>query len=671
MLADDVHIEQIRTALWKGREYGRAAVLVGAGFSRNARPARASAQPFPLWGDLARILIDQLYPASSSPEWIRNTATRQAESTSGALRLAQEFEAAHGRQRLDQLIRDSVADTDWVAGKVHRLLMELPWSDVFTTNYDTLLERAALLAYERKYEIVYTMAQIPSATRPRIVKLHGSFPAISPFILTEEDFRTYPRHFAPFVNLVQQAMTENVFCLLGFSGDDPNFLYWSGWVRDHLGKSAPTIYLCGLLDLNAPKRQLLHERRVTPIDLSPLFPRHSYPDPQERHSLAMEWFLLTLEAGRPLDPLLWPNRTSKEGTTPSSSLPGLLSPAVVKPQKERLSPEGMPGLQPILDETKSWAVNRGLYPGWLVAPRPTRESLLLFTKGWIRPIVINAPAIEAQERLRMLEELNWRLEVALVPLFPDVVKVNEACLTAIQPFTEGIGLPEPELRLGERNVDKLRWSEIREQWFALGFALLRYYREERTQDKFIEWADRLGPLVQQDPSLHARLCYEKCLSSLGQMDVAATREALHLWTGEANDPIWSIRKAAVLTELGELSGAARLAEGALHLIRIQATGPGDISALSREGWALLLVRGLTNERWFRGRLQRSTQGELQDHSGRWVYLARFRCDPWADLDYFDGILGGDAPSGGPTSCGAQAFDPVLTTSPTVLRGKTA
>ena len=40
---------------------------------------------------------------------------------------------------------------------------------------------------------------------------------------------------------------ENTFVLIGFSGDDPNFLQWSGWVRDNLGPSTPPIYLCGLL----------------------------------------------------------------------------------------------------------------------------------------------------------------------------------------------------------------------------------------------------------------------------------------------------------------------------------------------------------------------------------------------------------------------------------------
>ena len=73
-------------------------------------------------------------------------------------------------------------------------------------------------------------------------------------ICTEEDYRTYPKKFAPFVNTVQQAMMETVFCLSRvFTGDDPNFLQWSGWVRDNLGVLlAPKIYLAGWLDSIQP-----------------------------------------------------------------------------------------------------------------------------------------------------------------------------------------------------------------------------------------------------------------------------------------------------------------------------------------------------------------------------------------------------------------------------------
>jgi hypothetical protein len=217
------------------------------------------------------------------------------------------------------------------------LLLDLQWVDVLTTNYDTLLERSAQELVGRRYSVIRTVGDIPLAMRPRITKLHGTFPGHRPFILTEEDFRTYPRDFAAFVNLAQQTFMENVICLLGFSGDDPNFLHWTGWVRDNLGDSAPWIYLCGLLDLNDSQRRLLYRRNVTPIDLTPLFPKDKFPDEDERQRLATEWLLLSLEAGRPPDPLGWPSEPGPR-SEPSPRLPDVLPPSHDGPQKESFHP---------------------------------------------------------------------------------------------------------------------------------------------------------------------------------------------------------------------------------------------------------------------------------------------------------------------------------------------
>jgi hypothetical protein len=339
MFPDQIYLEQIRSALWQGREYGRAGVFVGAGFSRNAIAAKPSPRPLPLWSDLAVLLIDQLHPTHSASPAEREAALRRGQSTSGALRIAQEFEAAHGRQRLERLLVEHIDDLGWRPGKLHRLLLELPWSDVLTTNYDTLIERAASLVADRKYDLVCVPAEIPSSSRPRIVKLHGSLPSVRPLILTEEDFRTYLQRFGPFVSLVQQSMMEHIVCLIGFSGDDPNFLYWSGWVRDQLGRSAPRVYLCGVLNLNDAQRRLLHERNVTPIDLAPIFPIDVFPDPDTRHGLAAEWFLLNLEAGRPPDPLLWPRRDVPPRTEPAPGVPPLLPTPFDQPRIERRFPK--------------------------------------------------------------------------------------------------------------------------------------------------------------------------------------------------------------------------------------------------------------------------------------------------------------------------------------------
>lgn len=65
---------------------------------------------------------------------------------------------------------------------------------------------------------------VNSNDAPRIIKLHGSFPSQRPFIITEEDYRTYSKRFAAMVNTVQQALLEKVFCMIGFSCEDSDFL---------------------------------------------------------------------------------------------------------------------------------------------------------------------------------------------------------------------------------------------------------------------------------------------------------------------------------------------------------------------------------------------------------------------------------------------------------------
>ena len=295
LVPDQSHINRVRDALWQ-RSGGGASIMVGSGFSRNALRTRPDAKALPMWGDLVEEMSHELYPQGA----------RGPSASDGPLRLAQEYKTAFGQSHLHRFLRQLVRDDDFRPGDAHLRLLRLPWRDVFTTNWDTLLERARTSVAERAYSVVRNMDEIPLANRPRIVKLHGSFSAYFPLIFTEEDYRTYPTKFAPFVNTVQQAMMESVFCLIGFSGDDPNFLQWSGWVRDNLGEAAPKIYLAGWLDLSSHRRRMLEDRNVVPIDLARHPKAHEWPD-HLHHDYATEWILYTLEQGSPYDVRNWPS----------------------------------------------------------------------------------------------------------------------------------------------------------------------------------------------------------------------------------------------------------------------------------------------------------------------------------------------------------------------------
>ncbi|WP_179869801.1 SIR2 family NAD-dependent protein deacylase [Rhizobium chutanense] len=226
--------------------------MVGAGFSRCAKKVSEFSPLPPLWSTFEKAMLGRLYPGE--------------QKSYDPLKLAEEYKAALGAHALDALIRQLVADGQWLPGDLHTRLLSLPWADVLTTNWDTLLERTALPNPDRSYDVVHTVHDIARTRAPRIVKLHGSLPSHQPFIFTAEDFRTYPRNYAAFINLAQQVLLENDLCLIGFSGDDPNFLQWAGWVRDQLGSNARRIRLVGALNLSVSQRQVLEQRNVTPID---------------------------------------------------------------------------------------------------------------------------------------------------------------------------------------------------------------------------------------------------------------------------------------------------------------------------------------------------------------------------------------------------------------------
>ena len=240
-----------------------AAVMVGAGFSKNADKISSTDKWFKNWNELSDMFYDTVY-GKGGP----------GKEYNSSLRLAQEVEITVGRPKLEKILKDAVPDEYYGPSKVHIKLMELPWRDIFTTNYDTLLERAADKVSKRRYNVVVNQEDLVNSNdAPRILKLHGSFPSQRPFIITEEDYRTYPIKFAAMVNTVQQALLENVFCMVGFSCEDPNFLNWIGWIHDNLGKSSSQkIYMISVTHISDAKQKLLFDKNIIVVDLQELYP---------------------------------------------------------------------------------------------------------------------------------------------------------------------------------------------------------------------------------------------------------------------------------------------------------------------------------------------------------------------------------------------------------------
>ncbi len=618
-IPDQSHINQVRDALWQ-RSSG-ASVMIGSGFSRNALKCRPNAEDPPSWQEVAKAVYEKLYPQADNREY---PTLAEASTTSGFLRLAQEYKVAFGRSDLHQFIKQVVRDEDFAPGDMHKRLMRLPWRDVFTTNWDTLLEKTRSFVADHAYSVVQNMDEIPLAAQPRIVKLHGSLPAHFPLIFTEEDYRTYPTKFAPFVNTVQQAMMETAFCLIGFSGDDPNFLEWSGWVRDNLGTSAPKIYLAGWLDLSSHRRRMLEDRNVVPIDLAH-HPRASEWPEHLRHQYATEWILHTLKRGQPYDVSEWPEPSSRQHWA---------VPEKLQPVEEVVSdiPKDEPHAPPFSSDSENlqdsvvhilnvWNHNRKIYPGWIVAPASVLQSLHYRTKEW-EPLILHVISnFEPIERLKAIQELIWRREIMLDSVYPDLEELSQKTLDEINCQDRKInGVDNP-------SVD---WKAVREAWRNVAVALVTIARLRFDREVFEKRLNALEPFRQDHPDIDQRMHHEQCLWAIYSLNFETLEKLLGAWQTEGYDPAWKIRKAALLIETNRNDDAFQLINRALSTIR---ENPGDgrsVVGPSCEGWALWLA--LPFEREFGGPSENLIDSPPAFE--RWRKLARLKCDAFAEKLYY-------------------------------------
>lgn len=521
-LPDFSTLREIGKTLWGEGDVRGAAVMVGAGFSRFANlPAQDSTLP-PLWPDFSVAIGRELY------------GSKDAAIGKNPLRLAEEYRAARGSSGLDALVRSLVADDQWTPSEMHESLLKLPWSDVLTTNWDTLLERTTNCESDRHYELVLTANDIARTRAPRIVKLHGTFPSLSPFVFTEEDYRRYPHENAPFVNLAQQVLLENELCLLGFSGDDPNFLAWSGWVRDHLGSSSRKIHLIGLLDLPAPQRQLLEQRNISIVDLSPLVVS---TDKENKHKVATEAVLRYFQDSKPTPKWEWERAEKREGKEVN-----------------------------LEDLAADWKADRNRYPGWVAAPYFERYRLRQDTAEYVRNIVIAIEENDLSEAFKvdLAIELLWRMETGHLPLEPELVDALQSLLD----------LPSETLS--------------RREAFSIRTSLLTYFRQQRDADAFNACAEVMIGLAASNDE-RALIAYEKCLRAQRTFDYKAMTDEMPKIEGD--DPIWAIRRARIATHLGdEVSAVSNLKIGYSELKSRRMRDSSSIWVLSRLAVAELLLQ---------------------------------------------------------------------------------
>ena len=290
-------------------------VMVGAGFSKNA------CSVFPSWNELLFDMVVEMYQDEIESAYLRYLKLNSLNKMSldvfkkeeanriiyrvGPLNLVSDYIARKGfRESIEHYIEERIPYIDEAnsefrfSGKnegkklkinpdhfsAHiKLVQGKHWVKRYTTNYDRLLEYAA--NSNEKSLTPITKAKDLSVFRndPTLIKLHGDLyhpgekrdfrfdgNPHQQYIISAEDYKTYPNDHEAFTQLMRISLLQGVFCLIGFSGDDPNFVNWIEWVRDilereecpkeHNKEKDYKIFLIGLSkDMNGPEKQLFFE----------------------------------------------------------------------------------------------------------------------------------------------------------------------------------------------------------------------------------------------------------------------------------------------------------------------------------------------------------------------------------------------------------------------------
>ncbi|MBB4597832.1 SIR2 family NAD-dependent protein deacylase [Xanthomonas arboricola] len=539
-LEDYPNLQKLAEAMWReANSYHGAAVMVGAGFGRSAARSGDPNRRLPLWSDLSKTLADQL---KTSPY-------------NDPLRLAEEYEAYFGRQSLNDLLRREIDDKRWEPGDLYQELLKLPWTEILTTNWDTLLERASSEVSAPVYSVVTRQEQLSSSRSPRIVKLHGTLGLTDTLVFTQEDYRTFPRKSAAYVNFARQVFIENELCLVGFSGDDPNFLQWVGWVRDQLANHVRRIYLVGSLQLTSSKRKYLQSLNVAPIDLYPMVRDWDIPDRQ--HLEAIRYFLGELKRLKPIPAWEW-------------KITSLNRSAYDESQDRREREDASIPARRLKDQLEILMRDRNAYPGWLICPQGRRWQLRHQISD-PNPSLTILLAMNLPDRAKILYEIAWRHEVSCLPIPAWLAgQILEVCKASVHNQISIRQLCEMALLAlrSSRWIDKEAREIISEE-----------------SQKFLE--DKKG-FWEEIPN---ELFYFKAGRARDNIDYSQLQ--VFVESIQPIDPIWQLRKAGLLCDLGRFDEAKNLVSNAFsRLQKISRDDPGSIQIFSRLAWAHWFLRGL-------------------------------------------------------------------------------
>ncbi|MBN1925710.1 MAG: SIR2 family protein [Prolixibacteraceae bacterium] len=187
---------------------GTATIFVGAGMSKAAG--------FVDWKGLLRDIANELgLKIDEEPDLISVAQFHKNKN--------------NNRNKIDEKIVNEFTDADFETEN-HRIIARLPYSTIWTTNYDDLIEDAHV-KINKKVDVKSEVDDLFVNRNNRsciVYKMHGDKDKPSKAVLLKEDYEKYYYTHEPFVSLLNSELITKSFLFVGFSFTDPNINYIFG-----------------------------------------------------------------------------------------------------------------------------------------------------------------------------------------------------------------------------------------------------------------------------------------------------------------------------------------------------------------------------------------------------------------------------------------------------------
>jgi Sir2- and TIR-associating SLOG family/SIR2-like domain len=196
-----------------------AAIFVGAGVSIGAG--------YPSWKELLQDIGEELGVRSSD---VLDLAALAQWSISRSA----------GKTRILTVIRNEVGADKPVPVPLE-VIARLPIRNIWTTNYDRLIERA-FGAIGRPIDTISASSDLAIRTRPgaaRLYKMHGSVDRLDDIVISTDDYELYRNKRGAFLPLLQAHMTSFSILFVGLSFTDPNIRHVLSLIRETFHTAPP------------------------------------------------------------------------------------------------------------------------------------------------------------------------------------------------------------------------------------------------------------------------------------------------------------------------------------------------------------------------------------------------------------------------------------------------